>query len=71
MIKIVSTFILFSTIVFSDCRQMYLSFHYQEGAEVAFEMEDFFMEKIIAATSIQYHFVKKEQSITKKKIMPI
>ena len=41
MIKIVSTFILFSTIVFSDCLQMYLSFHYQEGAEVAFEMEEF------------------------------
>ena len=26
---------------FSDCRQMYLSFHSVEGAEVTFEMEDF------------------------------
>jgi hypothetical protein len=26
---------------FSDCRQMYLSFHYVEGAEVEFEMEEF------------------------------
>ena len=32
--------LLFSA-AFSDCRQMYLSFHYVEGAEVAFEMEEF------------------------------
>ena len=49
MFKIFSTFILFSTIVFSDCRQMYLSFHIVEGAEVAFEMEEFLFNNISKA----------------------
>ena len=32
--------LLFSS-AFSDCRQMYLSFHYVEGVEFPFEMEEF------------------------------
>lgn len=30
-----------NVVIFADCRQMYLSFNYVEGAEVAFEMEEF------------------------------
>ena len=30
-----------SAAIFADCRQMYLSFHNVEGAEVAFEMEEY------------------------------
>ena len=41
MLKYIIIFQILISSAFSDCRQMYLSFHYVEGAEVEFEMEEF------------------------------
>ena len=41
MKKLIGCVTFLSAVIFADCRQMYLSFHNVEGAEVAFEMEEF------------------------------
>ena len=41
MKKLIGCVTFLSAAIFADCRQMYLSFHAVEGAEVVFEMEEF------------------------------